>query len=190
MNMAQIEKLVPEIDMSRFLKAQLPPSYTINRVNVYTSAYFKSLSSILKAADRKTLHDYFEWGLARAWFDSLHKDFTTPLAKFQTAKGVKDQGLSAERWKTCTSEMDTELGWIGSAIFVQRAFSPEAKALGERIVGELKTVYTEKLQATPNWRSDAAKAAALKKSKIPTFVRSTRFFFFFTFSKFNAYGPN
>jgi endothelin-converting enzyme len=178
MTPAQLDKLIPEITISKFLQAQAPKGYTINKVNVYTSKYFKALAPILKSVDRKTLHDYFEWGLVRAWLDGLHKDFAGPLVKFQASKGVKDADFTGDRYKTCLGEMDTELGWIGSALFVQKAFSKEGKELGERIVGDVKNVYAEKL-ATPSWLSDVAKAASLNKGKIkPFFHRLTKAFAF------------
>jgi endothelin-converting enzyme len=165
MTLAQLDKLVPEINISTFLKAQSPPGYTISRVNVYNQKYFKALATDLKNVDRKTLHDYFEWGLTRAWVSGLHKDFISPLVRFQTAKGVKDPELSStERWKTCLMELDTEMGWIGSAFFVQRAFSKEAKAFGERMIGEIKNEFTTTLN-TPTWMSDAIKIVSLSKGE-------------------------
>jgi predicted metalloendopeptidase len=164
MTPAQLEKLVPEIDISKYLQVQAPSNYTIKTVNVYNSKYFKGLSTILKSADRKTLHDYFEWGLVRSWISGLHKDYTTPLVKFHEKMGVKDQDFTGPRWKTCLGEMDEELGWLTSAFFVQRAFSPaaNAKALGERIIHDVNNVYVAKLEA-PSFTSDVLKALLLSK---------------------------
>jgi endothelin-converting enzyme len=167
MTPAELDKLVPEITMSKYLQAQAPAGYTVTKVNVYNSKYFKGLSGILKAADRKTLHDYLQWGLMRALLDGVHKDFTAPIVQFSSlkaGKGAKDPEFNPERWKTCLTEIDTELSWLQSSFFVQRAFSKEAKAYGERIIGEIENVYVEKLQA-PSWLSPAMKTFALNKGK-------------------------
>jgi predicted metalloendopeptidase len=164
MTLAQLEKIIPEIDVAKYLQVQAPSGYTVKTVNVYDSKYFKGLSTILKSTDRKTLHDYFEWGLVRAWISGLHKDYTTPLVKFHEKMGVKDNELTGPRWKTCIAEMDEELGWLTSAFFVQRAFSPpaKAKALGERIIGDVNNEYVAKLNA-PSFISDAVKTVLLNK---------------------------
>jgi endothelin-converting enzyme len=173
MTPAQLDKLVPEITISKFLQSQAPAGYTVNKVNVYTSKYFKALAPIVKSVDRKTLHDYLEWGLVRAWIEGLHKDFTGPLVKFQASKGVKDQDLTGDRWRICLAEMDAELGWIGSSFFVQRAYSKKAKELGERIIGDVKNVYVDKL-AKPDWMTEAVKTAALNKGEIGSFLLLNR----------------
>jgi endothelin-converting enzyme len=173
MSPAELDTLVPEISISTFLQKQAPAGYTITKVNVYTTSYFKSLASILKSSDRQTLHDYFQWGLTRALLDGLHKDFLTPLLEFKKKKGSKEAAeATLERWRVCLSEIDTELGWIESAFFVQRAFGKEGKDLGERIVGDIKDVYLEKLKS-PSWMSDVAKTAAVTKSK-PTISSNIR----------------
>lgn len=165
MSPTELDNLVPTISISTFLQKQAPTGYTVTKVNVYTASYFKSLASILKAADRKTLHDYFEWGLIRALLDGLHKDFTSPLLKFKKSKRAKEAAeVSVERWRTCLVEIDTELGWIESAFFVQRAFGKGGKELGERIIGDIKQVYLEKLKS-PGWMSDDAKSASINKGE-------------------------
>jgi endothelin-converting enzyme len=169
MSLAETDKLISEISISKFLQAQAPPGYTINKVNVYTSKYFSSLSGILKSTDRKTLHDYLEWGLVRALLSGLHKDLISPWVQFKNSMGIREAIVPSERWKTCLAEIDTELGWIESGFFVQHAFSREAKEFGERIIGDLKDEFAQRFQTT-SWMSNAAKAAAVNKGRIDRFL--------------------
>jgi endothelin-converting enzyme len=74
----------------------------------------------------------------------------------------RDSDAIGERWRTCVSEIDGNLGWLLSAAFVERAFSAEAKSLGDRIIRDIKAVFSERLN-TFEWMSNSTKQVAAKK---------------------------
>ena len=169
MSPAELDKLVPEISISKYLQAQAPPGEVIREVSVAFMEYFRNLSSIIKSSDRQTLHDFFQWGLVRAWIDAIDKDFGVPLRRFKNLMAGKGSNATTERWRTCLLEVDSDLGWIESGVYIQLAFSREAKEFGERIIVDIKQLFMQKLQ-TPDWMSDSVKAAALNKGEPATFV--------------------
>lgn len=70
------------------------------------------------------------------------------------------------------------MGWILSRFFVEKAFSEKAKALGDRIVSDIKDMFIEKLEGT-RWMDKSVVDLAVEKvhkivQKIgyPTKVRS------------------
>ncbi|KAF2402132.1 zincin [Trichodelitschia bisporula] len=157
-----IEKLVPEIHLRTYLAANLPANYTVKRVILSDPWYFGNLSSILTSTPRPVLHAYFRSRLVSSWAGRLHKDFRYPAKAFGNALAGRNPDAEAERWRTCLSEVDGTLGWLLSAAYVERAFSPEAKELGDRIVRDIKNIFSERLKGF-DWMSDAVKTAAAKK---------------------------
>jgi len=157
-----MDKLVPEISISAVLKAQVPAGYAIKTVLDSDPNYFKSISSIIKSTPRETIHAYFQSRLIASWAGRLHKDFTKPSRVFSNQMAGRDPNAESERWRTCTSEIDGSLGWLLSAAFVQRSFSSDAKVLGDRIVKDIKAVFTERLQGF-EWMSNVTKEVAAHK---------------------------
>jgi len=49
-------------------------------------------------------------------------------------------------------------------LYVQRAFGKEGKELGERIIGDIKDVYLERLKSS-GWMSDDAKSASVNNGE-------------------------
>jgi endothelin-converting enzyme len=165
----ELDKLVPQISISKYLKAQAPPTYDVKTVIVATVDYYKNLSSIIDSADRQTLHDYLQWRLIEVWGLRLHDDLSRPLRRFANMMAGKDPDALPVRWRACLREVDLGLGWIESGFFVQRAFSAQAKDFGDRIIHDIKDMFTQRFKEL-DWMSDSVKTAAAKKGEFPRFL--------------------
>jgi endothelin-converting enzyme len=157
-----IDKLVPEISFTAALKASIPTGYQVKSVLNSDSEYLEKISKIIKETPRDVLHGYFQVRLIAAWSGRLGKEYRRPLSIFGNLMAGRDPWSESERWRTCLNEVDGSLGWILSAAFVERAFSANAKALGDRIVKDIKAVFTERLK-TFEWMSATTKLVAEKK---------------------------
>jgi endothelin-converting enzyme len=165
----ELDQLVPQISISKYLKAQAPPTYDVKTVIVSTVDYYKNLSSIIRSADRQTLHDYLQWRLIEVWGLRLHNDFNRPLRRFANIMAGKDPDAVPVRWRTCLKEVDFGLGWIESGFFVQRAFGPQSKEFGDRIIHDIKDMFTERFKGL-DWMSDTVKTVAAKKGEFHRFL--------------------
>ena len=74
----------------------------------------------------------------------------------------QDENAVPERYKTCLSNVDGNLGWILSRFFIESAFSAASKELGNKIIKDIKSIYIERL-ARLDWMDDSVKALAEKK---------------------------
>jgi endothelin-converting enzyme len=140
----------------------MPPGANLSEVILSDPEYYGNISSIIASTTRETLHAYFQWHLIRNWAGGLHKDLNKPLRVFNNQMAGLAENTIPERWKSCSDEIDSRLGWILSGFYVERAFSPEAKKYGERIIGNIKTEFSERLKDL-DWMSDAVKTRAAKK---------------------------
>jgi endothelin-converting enzyme len=157
--------MVPEISVITYLKALVPKEYTIgpeSTVIVTDINYFKNLSTIIKTTPREQAHDYFVSRLISTWGGRLHKNFTSPSRAFTNALGGKDPNNITPRWRVCINDIDSNLGYILGAAFVQRSFSTADKSLGDRIISDIKDVFRAKFKDF-EWMSDEVKQKAANK---------------------------
>jgi endothelin-converting enzyme len=175
--LTEIEKMVPEISVSKYLKAFIPEGYTITpnfTMVVSDINYYKNLSNIIKVTPRESLHDYFQSRIVATWSGRLHRNFTAPARAFSNVMSGKDPNNIPERWRTCINEIDGNLGYILSGAFVERAFSAADKTLGDRIIADIKQVFAKRLQGfewmTPQVKEAAAKKGALLHGYLHNFI--------------------
>jgi endothelin-converting enzyme len=101
--------LIPEIQVADIV-TNFTKGYVPSKVIVGSPSYLKSLSKILKAQDRTTLQAYFVWKVIAAWGGSVEDDALTPLLRFRNKLQGKAPDVKQERWRTCISVVDSDLG--------------------------------------------------------------------------------
>lgn len=166
-DVSQVDAMVPEFSVTDFLVQQAPKDYKVKTVILSDTYYFGNLSSIIKETPRATLHAYFRWNVLRGWYGRLHKDYTRPSRVFNNQLAGRDDDAISARWRTCISEVDNisgGVGWLLSAVYIDKAFSPAAKELGDRIVRDIRAEFISRLQNF-DWMTDTVKQAATTKGK-------------------------
>lgn len=159
---ADMEKIVPDIDIVKLINELKPAAFTPKVIMNDDYLFFGNLSSILKGTSRKAMHGYMQYRIIANWAGRLARDYRMPSVIFSNLQAGRDPFATSERWRVCLNEVDGELGWILSAAFVEKAFSQDAKALGDRIVSDIKAVFTTKLK-TLEWMTPATQDRAIKK---------------------------
>jgi endothelin-converting enzyme len=152
---------VPEISVTKLFNALRPAKFDIQTINC-NIGYLRNLSSIIKSTPRDVLHAYFQLNVIKTWVTRLPKDYSRPLQVFEEATGDYPFVAPASRRDVCFGEVRDGLESLLSAVFIERAFSPEAKALGDRIVEDIKEAYATRLDSL-EWMSDSTKTTAKKK---------------------------
>jgi len=157
-----MDKLLPEISISKYLDGLKPAAYQPKFILNGDYLFYGNVSSILKLTSRKTLHGYMQSRIISTWGGRLHKDYRWPAKVFSNGQAGRDPFAESERWRTCLTEVDNGLGWLLSAAFIERAFSQDAKALGDRIVSDIKAEFSNRLKKL-EWMTPATQALAAKK---------------------------
>ncbi|KAF4545502.1 Endothelin-converting enzyme protein [Lasiodiplodia theobromae] len=159
---SEVDELVSQISFSKLLNAFIPKGFKPDQVIVSTPDYFPQLSDILSNTSSDALKGYFQWSLINSWAGRLHSDYNKPIRILENQLSGRPEDAEPERWRTCLNEVDSNLGWIESGFFIERRFSPEAKKFGEKIVDDIKAIYTERL-STYAWMSKDVQEKAKKK---------------------------
>ncbi|SMB84265.1 Endothelin-converting enzyme 1 [Hymenobacter roseosalivarius DSM 11622] len=133
---------------------------TAKEVIVGQPQFFQELNAVLKTESLADLKTYMQWQLVSSVTSALPKAYSDEAFRFaQVQSGAKQQPV---RWKRMLAATDNTLGEAFGQLYVDKAFSPEAKQKALDMVANVKESMAEHIQ-TNTWMSDATKAEALKK---------------------------
>ncbi|GAB2944364.1 M13 family metallopeptidase [Hymenobacter coalescens] len=158
MTVAAAAKRYPNLELPRLLgELQLGAA---QELIVGQPAFFDELNKVMQAepvADQKT---YLRWHLVRSVSGALPAAYVDEAFRFQQVlAGTKQQTV---RWKRMLAATDATLGEAFGQLYVDKAFSPRAKAKALEMVANVKESMAEHIQ-TNTWMSPATKQEALKK---------------------------
>ncbi|HEY0704646.1 MAG TPA: M13 family metallopeptidase [Candidatus Acidoferrales bacterium] len=159
MKLDEVQKLTPDFDWAAYIKAQgLEAGVAIN---VDQPKFLEEFQRQLKQnsiADWKT---YLTWHVLDTAAPSLstpfvQEDFAFNQQYLQGAKEIKP------RWKRCVESTDSGLGEALGKKYVEKTFSPEAKARMQEMVKNILAALHDDI-LTLDWMSEATKQKALLK---------------------------
>ncbi|MBI3364756.1 MAG: M13 family metallopeptidase [Ignavibacteriae bacterium] len=130
-------------------------------VNVGMPDFFKEVNAMLAAVPLKDWKTYLRWHLIHDAADLLSSSFVNENFNFfgKTLNGVKEL---KPRWKRCLQTVDGNIGEALGQLYVEKAFTPQAKAKALQLVENLRKALGERIQKL-DWMSDATKQQALHK---------------------------
>ena len=123
-------------------------------------AFLDEVNAVLKTESLPDLKVYLRWQLVRSVASTLPTPYAEAAFRYsQALTGAKQQ---APRWKRIQAATDQLLGEAFGQLYVDQAFSPEAKAKALEMVANIKASMAEHIR-TNTWMSAPTKAEALKK---------------------------
>ena len=122
--------------------------------------FLKEASAMITSEPLADQRQYLRWHLVSSVTSALPKGFGDDAFRFsQVLTGAKVQ---QPRWKRMLRATDGALGEAFGQLYVDKAFSPAAKAKAKEMIENLRTAYAERIMAT-DWMSAATKKEALVK---------------------------
>ncbi|GAB3288685.1 M13 family metallopeptidase [Hymenobacter tenuis] len=158
MSVAEANKQFPNLGLSAMLP-QLGLG-SAKEVIIGQPAFFKEVSTMLKAEPLADLKTYMRWHEVTSLSSALPKAFADESFRFQQVlSGAKQQ---QPRWKRMLRSTDGALGEAFGQIYVEKAFTPDTKRKAQEMVTNIKEAMGEHIQGL-EWMSPATKAEAQKK---------------------------
>jgi len=155
---AELRTLAPGIDWTAYFAAQKIPN--ISAIEVVNPKFVSTVDSLLGAVPVSDWKSYFTWNLVRRAAPRLSSPFVNEAFAFnQHFTGAKEQ---LPRYKRCIAAADNSMGEALGKAYVDRFFSPQAKARATEMVKNLKAAFRERL-ATRTWMSDTTRQRAYAK---------------------------
>jgi putative endopeptidase len=159
MNLDGVQKLTPDFNWSEYFKAaNVEPSVAFN---VDQPKFLQEFQKQLKESSLADWKTYLTWQVLLSAAPSLSSPFVQEDFAFnhQYLQGAKEM---KPRWKRCVEATDSDLGEALGKKYVEKTFSPEAKARMQEMVKNILLALHDDI-LTLSWMSDETKKKALEK---------------------------
>ncbi|KQY52244.1 M13-type metalloendopeptidase [Lysobacter sp. Root494] len=158
---AELQKQYPGFDWAALVKAQGMPA--LDRVNVVTPSSVQPVLDVIAKTPLPVWRDYLTFHAVRNNAPLLSKEIDDAAFAFNgtVLSGQKAQKEDWKRGVTLVGGMDG-LGDALGKLYVERHFSPEAKAAMQQLVENLRKALRANIEKI-DWMSDATKAEAYRK---------------------------
>jgi putative endopeptidase len=155
-----LAKLAPGLDWDGYFAAFAFPR-SESTVLVRQPEFLAAFGGLLASEPLAVWRDYLRWHVVSETADFLSKPFVDEHFSFY---GKKLSGVTElrPRWKRVLAAEDAAIGQDLGRLYVQKAFSPAAKARAQTMVDLCKEAMRQRIRAVA-WMSDATKAEAYKK---------------------------
>jgi putative endopeptidase len=153
-----LKSLGPNIDWSGFF-AEAGATQTAD-LNVDEPSFFTALDGLLTSVPLADWKTYLRWRIIDTASPRLPKRFVDERFAFRKLlTGAQEQ---QPRWKRCVEATSEAMDQAVGQLYVEKAFSPAAKARAVTMVHNIKAALRRDLQTLP-WMSPATRAFALRK---------------------------
>ncbi|KAK3838098.1 MAG: hypothetical protein J3R72DRAFT_493213 [Linnemannia gamsii] len=161
----ELSSMIPFIDWPLLIKEVLPEGVQNTRpIVVATPIFFPKLDALLKNTSTTTLRNYFTWLVIKNQAVNLAEPYSRPITVLSTTMNGISPGIKVERWKTCISTINTNLGEAAGHYFILEKFKGDSRAAFTEVFESLKTAYIETFPKY-DWLDKATLDNALKKLK-------------------------
>jgi putative endopeptidase len=165
MTKAQLVELMPHFDWGQYFRGIGMPE--VAKINVGQPAFFKAADKMLTDVPVEDWKTYLRWHLVNATSNTLSSKFVEESFNFngKFLNGTQEQ---LPRWKRCVASTDRALGEALGQLYIDKTFTPQARARAREMVKNLVAALREDLQ-TLSWMGDETRARAI--AKLDGFVR-------------------
>jgi len=159
--LAELSVLAPNIDWTRYFTEIGAKVELIDTVIVEQPAFFKTLSAWLVTANNTQIQTYAQWDVLNTYAGALSPEFEKTNFDFY---GTFLSGIDKQKpfEKRMIDNTGRALGDLLGRLFVEEAFSVEAKEKVSEMVGFMTEVLKERINELA-WMSEETRVNALKK---------------------------
>ncbi len=135
----------------------------IKKFNIAQPKFIAEVGKMLSNVTLKDWKIYLKWHLINSMAPYLSDKFVTERFDFygKTLSGAKEL---QPRWKRVVGTIDRQVGFALGKLYVEKHFSPEAKARAEEMVHNLESAFAQRIKNV-DWMSETTKKQALIKLK-------------------------
>ncbi len=155
---ADLDRLMPSFGLEGYV-ADL--GVTLESLNIDNADFFSALDEILANTSLDTVRAYLRWHLIRSFASALPPAFEDEAFDFYSRK-LGGQQEPRERWTRVLGAAASDIGEQVARLYVDAAFSPEAKERCEHLVDGLIESMGRSIRSL-DWMTDETKEAALTK---------------------------
>ena len=133
---------------------------SIKFVNVAEPDFVKRAGELVASAPLDDWRAYLRYHLLASASPWLSSDFAKEDFAYRALfSGAKEM---LPRWKRCARISDAQLGEALGQAYVEKTFSPQAKAQAKQVIDDIRASFKDRLTAL-SWMSDSTRRYALSK---------------------------
>ena len=151
-------EMAPDFDWARYFDAARLPR---NDLNVTEPKFLQAFNQELAKAPIEQWRNYMAWHVLKTFADSLSAPFVEQDFAFY-GRYLSGATEIKPRWKRCAEATDDQLGEALGRAYVEKYFSPQAKARMEDMVKNILLAMDDTIKGL-DWMSPATKAKAQEK---------------------------
>ncbi len=155
----QLIEMTPDFDWGRYFRNIGLPE--IAKVNVGQPEFFKAADKVLVGTPIDDWKVYLRWHLLNAASNTLSSKFVQESFAFN-GKYLQGTTEMLPRWKRCVASTDRALGEALGQLYVEKTFTPQAKARARAMVQNLIAALRNDL-TTLSWMSQETRTKAIAK---------------------------
>ncbi|MBI3565773.1 MAG: M13 family metallopeptidase [Elusimicrobia bacterium] len=159
MKLTDFEARTPSFDWKTYLAGVNAPAFA--SLDVSDPGFFAGLEKSLQTVPLGDWRSYLRWTILHGMAGVGPKAVVDEDFAF-FGKTLGGQQENKARWKRCVAFTDAQLGEALGQAYVEREFSPEAKARVLSMVAQIEKAMEEDIKGLP-WMSKKTKAKALEK---------------------------
>ncbi|HEX6751632.1 MAG TPA: M13 family metallopeptidase [Longimicrobium sp.] len=157
MSVRDVEALTPNFAWGVFLRRL---GIRVDSMNVSQPDFFRAMSHELANRPLEDWRAYLRFRTISRTADWLSSPFAAQSFRYtQALTGARER---QPRWQRCLRLTDAVLGDALGEEYVRTAFTPEAKAGMQRMVGNLRATFADRVRAA-TWMGAATRQQALEK---------------------------
>ncbi|HXV71754.1 MAG TPA: M13 family metallopeptidase [Acidimicrobiia bacterium] len=157
-DVVSLDELMPRLGLTGHLRGL---GVTSETVSVDNATFFQTLDRVLSETPIEDMRSYLRWHLVRRFAPALPAIFEDEAFDFYNRK-LGGQREPRERWTRVLAAATGDIGELVSNLYVDAAFSPEAKKRCEEMVDRLIEAMRSSIESL-DWMTDATRRAALDK---------------------------
>jgi putative endopeptidase len=165
MNRTELSALTPNFDWRNYFAGVGLP--TIDKINVGQPQFFKAADKFLTSISLDDWKTYLRWHLLNSSASTLSAKFVQEDFNF-SGKYLQGTKEMQPRWRRCIVSTDRSLGEALGQLYIQKTFTPAARARAQEMVKNLVEALRSDL-TTLSWMSDDTRKKAI--SKLDAFIR-------------------
>ncbi len=153
-----VEKLVPSFNWGAYFKTVGTPN--IKEITVDSEKFFSSLGGLRETVKPAAWRSYLTWHIVHKSAGLLPKAFVEE--NFKLAQAISGAKELPPRWKRCVSSTNSSLGELVAQPYLERMFTPAAKAGADAMVQGITKAFG-KVLGDITWMTEETRTKALAK---------------------------
>lgn len=161
MRISELSAEIPEIDWLRyFATVQGRGIDPDERIIMFAKQYMLDLVKLIKSSKSSTVANYLLWRFIRHRINNLDNRFLEAKQTFYHESFGREK--SPPRWKTCVTQVNSNMGMATGALFVKKFFDENSKVDTVAMVHALQESFRQIIDKT-DWIDHRTKKLAKQK---------------------------